>query len=199
MCLSTQGSCGHLWEGAGSREPDLEKKWRDAQVHWNLKEGYLEEEPRTLLYNWSAELPQARPSLCNLSVVCQDVFEPIPEVDLILPSSLQILHGHKDNSQFLAIHEHTPEVHQYRSSQKLSVFVTAFCSAHRTAQVLLVLFFSHAVLFQELLKLPLQVASYLPSSCPFLSHWEPLSISYCPHSTSPLREVARHGLSRTQI
>lgn len=100
-------------------------------MHWNLKEGYLEEETRTLLYYRSAELPQTRPSLCNLSVVCQNVFEPIPEVDLILPSSLQILHGHKDNSQHLAIHEHTPETHQYRSSQKFSVFVTAFCSGHR--------------------------------------------------------------------
>lgn len=175
------------------------KRWRDARVHWNLKEGYLEEEARTLLYYWSAELPQARPSLCNLSVVCQNVFEPIPEVDLILPSSLQILHGHKDNSQHLAIHEHTPEVHRYSSSQKFSVFVTAFCSAHRIAQVLLVLFFSCAIPFQELLKLLLQVASYLPSSCPFPSRWEPPSISYCPYSTWPLREVARHGLSRTQI
>lgn len=25
MCLSTQESRGHLWEGAGGREPDLEK------------------------------------------------------------------------------------------------------------------------------------------------------------------------------
>lgn len=168
-------------------------------MHWNPKEGHLEEEPSTLpLHYSSVEVPQPRPSLCNLSMMHQDVFEPILEVDIILPSSLQRLRGHKEDSQHLAIHEHTPEIQQYMSSQKLSVSVTAFCCAHRTAQELLVLFFSQTIPFQELPTLLLQVASYLPSSCPFPSYWEPLSISYCQRSTSPLREVARHGLSGTQ-
>lgn len=107
----------------------------------------------------------------------QDVFEPRLEVDHILPSSLQKWCGHKEHSQHLAVHEHSPEIQQYRSSQKLPVSVTAFCCAHRTAQVFLALFFSHAIPFQEIPKLLLQVASYVPSPCPFPSHWEPLSIS----------------------
>lgn len=74
-------------------------------MHWNMKEGYLEEEPSTLLLQYSSvEVPQPRPSLWNLSVMHEDVFEPILEVDLILPSSLQRLHGHKEDSQHLAIH-----------------------------------------------------------------------------------------------
>lgn len=59
-------------------------------MHWNPKEGYLEEEPNTLLLHYSSvEVPQLRPSLWNLSVMHQDIFESILEVDLILPSSLQ--------------------------------------------------------------------------------------------------------------
>ena len=169
-------------------------------MHWNPKEGYLEEELTTLLLHCSSvEVPQSRPSLCNLSMMHRDVFEPILHVDLILPSSLQRLRGHKEDSQHLAIHKHTPEIQQYRSSQKLFVSVTAFCCAHRTAQMLLDLFFSHAIPFQELPKLLLQVASSLSSSSPFSSHWEHLSISYCPRSTLPLREVTRHRLSGTRI
>lgn len=77
-------------------------------MHWNLKEGYLEEEPSTLLLHYSSvEVSQCRSSLCNLSVKHQDVSEPILEADFILSSLLHRLHGHKEDSQHLAIHEHT--------------------------------------------------------------------------------------------
>lgn len=94
----------------------------------------MEEELSTLLLYSSVEVPQPRPSLCNLSMMHQDVFEPTV-VDLILPSSLQRLCGTTRTVRKLS---NTGAARSYLS-------LTAFCCAQRTAQVLLVLFFSHAI------------------------------------------------------